>query len=226
MNEAKSFASLTPGLLARKGAARPAMRPQLQPLSFEEQHRMVFGTRAPEGHAAADDLGWNDMGHDRDAAAHPEVHAPAPAHTVRPPLPFAGLTPLGTTAGAEAEREAEVPPAAERQPEVHRQIEAISAALSVDSPAPQRVVETVPAEPSLAVSVAMETAPVPAPRPTALAQGRKAAFTLRLDSHRHLRLRLASTLENRSAQQVVTEALDRYLASVAGLEQLARRARS
>ena len=32
MNEAKPFASLGPTLLARKGGARPAMRPQLSPL--------------------------------------------------------------------------------------------------------------------------------------------------------------------------------------------------
>ncbi|MFN3554211.1 MAG: hypothetical protein ACK4UL_13970, partial [Novosphingobium meiothermophilum] len=59
---------------------------------------------------------------------------------------------------------------------------------------------------------------------SALAEGRKAAFTLRLDSYRHLRLRLASTLADRSAQAVVTEALDRYLADLPEIEDLARRA--
>jgi len=44
--EAKPFASLSSGLLARKGAARPAMRPQ------------GFG----QGGQALEDLGWNDMG--------------------------------------------------------------------------------------------------------------------------------------------------------------------
>jgi hypothetical protein len=46
MNEPKPFASLTAGLLARKGTAKPAMRPSL-------------------GHSTApvEDLGWNDMGH-------------------------------------------------------------------------------------------------------------------------------------------------------------------
>ena len=45
-SEPKAFASLSSGLLARKGAARPAMRPQ------------GFG----QGGSSLEDLGWNDMG--------------------------------------------------------------------------------------------------------------------------------------------------------------------
>ena len=53
MNEA-SFASLSPTLLARKGGAKPAMRPQLAPI--------------PDASAAnLEDLGWNDMGGDEHA---------------------------------------------------------------------------------------------------------------------------------------------------------------
>lgn len=44
-------------------------------------------------------------------------------------------------------------------------------------------------------------------------QGGKVAFTLRLDSDRHRRLRLASALGKRSAQSLVTEALDHFLAA-------------
>jgi hypothetical protein len=62
-------------------------------------------------------------------------------------------------------------------------------------------------------------------RGTALKDGRKAAFTLRLDAVRHLRLRLACTIDNRSAQAVVVEALDRFLETKPGLDDLARRAR-
>src|SRR5512139_28974 len=47
MGEPKAFASLSSGLLARKGAARPAMRPQ------------GFGAQSGAG---LEDLGWNDMG--------------------------------------------------------------------------------------------------------------------------------------------------------------------
>jgi hypothetical protein len=73
-------------------------------------------------------------------------------------------------------------------------------------------------------SVAAEAANAPPPRPTAQvvslprpqprADGKKAAFTLRLDSERHLRLRLATAVSGRSAQQLVTAALDEFLKSV------------
>jgi predicted HicB family RNase H-like nuclease len=46
---------------------------------------------------------------------------------------------------------------------------------------------------------------------------RKAAFTLRLDPERHLRLRLLSAYSNRSSQQLVLEALDRLLENNAAL---------
>jgi hypothetical protein len=47
MNEGRHFASLSSGLLARKGAAKPAMRPQSFPIAG----------------AGLEDLGWNDMGY-------------------------------------------------------------------------------------------------------------------------------------------------------------------
>ena len=51
-----------------------------------------------------------------------------------------------------------------------------------------------------------------APRAPAVGRaGRKAAFTLRLDAERHLRLRLATAVTGRSAQQIVTGALDALL---------------
>jgi hypothetical protein len=52
----------------------------------------------------------------------------------------------------------------------------------------------------------------------------KKAFTLRLDMERHLRLRLAAATQRRSAQQLVTEALDAFLATLPEVEALARRA--
>ena len=41
----------------------------------------------------------------------------------------------------------------------------------------------------------------------------RAAFTLRLDHERHLKLRLASAVMHRSAQLLVVEALDAFLAN-------------
>lgn len=44
--------------------------------------------------------------------------------------------------------------------------------------------------------------------------GRRAAFTLRLDAERHFRLKMAGVVLNRSAQILVTEALDKYLSEI------------
>ena len=52
---------------------------------------------------------------------------------------------------------------------------------------------------------------------------RKAAFTLRLDPERHLRLRLLSALTHRSSQQLLIEALDLLLARHDKVEDLAGR---
>lgn len=58
-------------------------------------------------------------------------------------------------------------------------------------------------------------------RRSALADGRRAAFTLRVDAERHLKLRLACTVKGRSAQQLVTQALDDLLDSLPDISDLA-----
>jgi hypothetical protein len=59
------------------------------------------------------------------------------------------------------------------------------------------------------------------PRVPATLSGRRAAFTLRLDADRHLKLRLAATMQGVSAQVLVTEALDRLLAEYDELDVIA-----
>ncbi|WP_067737073.1 hypothetical protein [Novosphingobium naphthalenivorans] len=59
----------------------------------------------------------------------------------------------------------------------------------------------------------------PPPQPTA-PEGRRAAFTLRLDAERHFRLKMAGVVLNRSAQILVTEALDKYLSEIPEVAQL------
>jgi hypothetical protein len=139
MTEA-SFASLNPTLLARKGGAKPAMRPQLGPIPSNQP-------------ANLDDLGWNDMGL--------EEHA--------------NVVPINPPSNDEV------------------QVVALAAK-------PERLA---------------------AKRDSALKRGKRAAFTLRLDAERHLKLRLAATIMGDSAQQIVTDALDRALAKIKDLDALA-----
>lgn len=64
------------------------------------------------------------------------------------------------------------------------------------------------------VAIQPVTSDQQAERRSALAEGRRAAFTLRLEAERHLKLRLACTIKACSAQALVTEALDRLLAEI------------
>lgn len=135
MAQPKPLASLSPALLARKGAARPAMRPQ------------AYAPTTP-----LDDLGWNDMGQ-------------APAADVPPPAVL-------------VEREA--------------------LARSIEAPAAMRPVSV-----ATATRLRRETR-----------HAGKAALTVRLDAERHLQLRLASAITNRSAQDLLVQALDALVHSL------------
>ena len=65
-----------------------------------------------------------------------------------------------------------------------------------------------------------------APRPrSAPGTKGKAAFTLRLDPERHLKLRLACAVRGRSAQQLVTDALDQLLECIPELDAMAAKAK-
>lgn len=220
-SEPKPFASLSSGLLARKGAARPAMRPQ--------------GFGGQMGGAGLDDLGWNDMGFeppkpadaDRDAE-HDAFGEELVPHPLRNPV--AALTPIGSpvhdqqseiagrlSAADEIEDEAfdeeydETAELAEgEEPEV----------LRTPEPAPTPV-EVPPV--ALAPLAVAKPRRQPKPRSQPGANG-KAAFTLRLDPGRHLKLRLACAVTARSAQQLVTDAVDRLLADMPELESMAERA--
>lgn len=188
MVQVKATASLSSGLLARKGQARPAMRPQ---------GLSGFGTMSDQ----LEDLGWNDMGQADEQ----------PVHTGPKPV----LTPMETTAP---------------MPTVLRQRDALKEEIETLVSAPEPVVAEAPApalRPRKPVSLATaarigrETSGKGRGRGKRNASG-KAAFTLRLDADRHLRLRLASALCNRSAQVLVTEALDALLESLPEVEELVR----
>lgn len=166
MGQPKPQASLSSSLLARKGQARPAMRPQ----GFAG-----FGNLAD----AIDDLGWNDM--EGDAAARVAQHPAGPAKS----------------------------PVMIEEPPVLREREALKA--EIETPG------------SAQASAMSDTALTRIGRNVRAKQTKaKSAFTLRLDAERHLRLRLASAVADRSAQQLVTEALDAFLATLPEVEALAQ----
>jgi hypothetical protein len=84
------------------------------------------------------------------------------------------------------------------------------------------------AAPTVAVAPVVVPAPAlrRAPRTRAAPGSKpKAAFTLRLDPDRHLKLRLACAVDGRSAQQLVTDALDQLLERMPELDGLAAKAK-
>ena len=195
MSEPKPFASLSSGLLARKGQARPAMRPQ----GFTGGYASLAGI---------EDLGWNDMGHIPEPIA--DIHPLHEDDQIQPPPE--GVPPV--LAQRHALKQEFEPPvldeAVEDEPEG-----------LIEAPAPQPEVAVQP--------IVADTF---APRPVSVAAAsriaratqhkHKAAFTLRLDEERHLRLRLASAVSGRSAQQIVSGALDAFLESLPEVAELAR----
>ena len=240
MGEPKAFASLSSGLLARKGAARPAMRPQ------------GFG----QAGAGLEDLGWNDMGfeppkpalapvRDSDHDAFGEV-LPAPA--LRNPI--AALSPIASPVH---DQQAEIADrfAAHDEPGenedgdyVDETAEIYDLAVEDQAPAVVRtkvkldlgtdpVASSEPEpepefEPAQVVAMPVCSAapsPVRPRRPRAAAGSKaKAAFTLRVDAARHLKLRLACAVSGRSAQQLVTAALDELLNGMPELDSMVERA--
>ena len=198
-NGDRSYASLSSGLLARKGAARPAMKPQ------------GYGS-----HHGFDDLGWNDMGQ----VPPPVEELEDDLHEDHVPSSISALTPAPKLRNDEAAEEPEVvaqqraiaesfPPEAEAEGEVEAEAEFEPAPIEEQVARPRAHVVPLPKR--------------PAPK-AKQEEGRKAAFTLRLDGERHLRLRLATAVTGQSAQQIVTSALDALLESIPEVEALAERA--
>jgi hypothetical protein len=66
-----------------------------------------------------------------------------------------------------------------------------------------------------AFAPALSAEPAAGPQPV-VASGRRVAFTLRLDPVHHDRLRRVAAAQNRSAQQVLVDALDHYSAGASG----------
>ena len=219
--EAKPFASLSSGLLARKGAARPAMRPQ------------GFGQVG----SGLEDLGWNDMGfeppkpaevardvdHDafgEDVVEHPRAH-PTGLTPVHSPVHDQQAEIVERLNGADdaergirrdrRDRRGGGPKTAPRDCRARR----------AESPTP-----VASSSRSRAPTVVPAPAPRRAPRPRA-APGSKAQGGVHAPPRpdRHLKLRLACAVDGRSAQQLVTDALDQLLERMPELDGLAEKAK-
>lgn len=195
LGSGKPLASLSSGLLARKGQARPAMRPQ-----------GFHGTSLN-----LEDLGWNDMGDGQD-----EVHAPEPVPAPVRPL-LSSVEPLESAPVPPVLVEREVLREEFNAPEpAYAPIDALAEEAEEPVEAPVSPIGNIHTDEVRPVSVATA-----ARISREVHAGKaKAAFTLRLDAERHLRLRLASACRNRSAQALVTEALDAFIASLPEVEPL------
>lgn len=202
MGEPKPLASLSAGLLARKGGARPAMR--RQPLGSGP---------APMNGTGYDDLGWNDMGYDVDPDQSDE------------PTQMLDLKPLLT--GSVLAHNVEAEQAVDEG--VGSELTELTDATDIDQDdfaALPEVPAIVRQQESLVdriAAVARKVEARPAPKVKAPRAREKAAFTLRLDAERHLRLRLASAVTNRSSQVILTDLLDEYLASLPEIDAMANR---
>jgi hypothetical protein len=189
-------------LLARKGLARPAMR-----------RPSMLGSN---GNAALsqDDLGWNDMGYDVD---------PDPTTPMDYDHGFNGANPLAAAF-----------------PEVKHQQDRLADALFADfepqvgfdnfddfAEEPESLADattSITVTPEPVTPLLLRRGSTDAPRSRARSKPglkEKAAFTLRLDSERHLKLRLACAVRHQSAQQLVTDALDALLESMPDIDDLA-----
>jgi hypothetical protein len=173
-----------------------------------------------QGGSGLEDLGWNDMGfeppkpaeaprdadHDAfgdDVVEHPRAHP-------------TGLTPVQSPVHNQQAEIADRLGAGEPDEEFDETAELYEG----DSELPPA------AEAAPALAPVAAAAPRRASRPRAApGTSGKAAFTLRLDPQRHLRLRLACAVNGRSAQQLVTDALDQLLERMPELDAMAEKAK-
>jgi len=211
-----NFASLSPALLARKGGAKPAMRRQSPMVTNAVTGAQLAQPDIPE--AALEDLGWNDLGEPDHAPAGRTSAEPTP-HTAPAPADHANDT--GDEADESAADEDFAPLARHAQSTATERDETPENVTPIRRPAPR-----LPRPKALTPAVAAIDSPTPKAASQATPAGKRTAFTLRLDSERHLKLRLACTLAGRSAQALVTEAVDAMFAATPELDALVARVQS
>ena len=184
-----------------------------------------------QGGGSLEDLGWDDLGFEPpkpvEGSLRDDTHDAFGEELDEQPLrnPVAALTPVQS-------------PVHSQQAELVGRLNVPDEDLSEEGEdfdetaelyAPDEEPDSVAEFPSPAV----DRVPVPVSAPAArraasprAAPGSKAkaAFTLRLDPARHLKLRLACAVGGRSAQMLVTDALDALLAAMPELDAMAAKA--
>ena len=222
------FASLGPSLLARKGGAKPAMRPQVAPLVDETAIAAIAEDQL-------EDLGWNDMGDsdsqasadivpiNADVSADDFVGGPGPiVRRQQRRLEERVLADAVMTGPEDAESEYDEDSEPVYGEAFDDEAYADEDYADEDESADYAPLAPAPvAEPVVAAPAPRAARPAASTRVPASQTGRRAAFTLRLDADRHLKLRLAATMQGVSAQALVTEALDRLLAEYDDLDVIA-----
>jgi hypothetical protein len=188
-----------------------------------------------------EDLGWDDMGfeppkpaeaprdeeHDafgEDVVEHPRAH-PTGLTPIQSPV-HTQQAEIADRFGSEESEDEEFDETAEPyDPEADSGVEAEAEAETEGDFEPEAASapEPVPSPVVAAPVVASASRHSPAPRSAPGSKG-KAAFTLRLDPNRHLKLRLACAVNGRSAQQIVTDALDGLLQNMPELDAMAEKA--
>jgi hypothetical protein len=184
--------------------------------------------------AGLEDLGWNDMGFEppkpaaapRDAEhdafgeefeAEPRVH-PTGLTPVQSPV-HTQQSEIADRLGVDDDDQEEIDETAELMDEGEAPVAVFPLSAPVDVAEQDDAPAFVPAP-------AIVAAPRRAPRPRSAPGSKgKAAFTLRLDPDRHLKLRLACAVDGRSAQQLVTDALDQLLTRMPELGAMAEKAK-
>jgi hypothetical protein len=201
------------------------------------------GFGGASGGASLEDLGWDDMGFE------PPKPAAAPARDSQhdafgeqlpdgPVVHPTGLTPVHSPVNSpvhdqqaqiadhfavqdDEDADEEVDETAEPY---EREAEEVEQAEEPTEPAPLAVLAIPTPTPAPVPVKTWVATTAPAARAAPGTKG-KAAFTLRLDPDRHLKLRLACAVNGRSAQQIVTDALDQLLTDMPELDAMAVKAK-
>lgn len=206
----KAYGSLTGSLLARKGAARPAMRPQ------------AYRFDAGDPFAAGDDCGWNDMG--GAGAMSADMLTPDQRASLLPSGTISHIGVAGDTVPASFSAGASASAARRQQWDLAAGLAVLQgsedlpetaeagARLAADDRTEQDAFLARLLAESQECDPQEEENDVSAPKMRAVpGMKAKSAFTLRLDKQRHLKLRLACAFSHTSAQRLLTDALEEYL---------------